>query len=794
MPARAWLPIFVLFATLSASQSAGAASYAVDGFTVGGQISPVNSDYRFYACKPSGDFAEAVRCERTQQTRLNGGNAAVLNTLVHGQDGTALYVSNSATTSLNRTGAQNDINDLSRTINEQPRKVLWLPENQNNPTMVIAIWGSVKLEQVLGEPVFDLSQGNSPHLGALIDTVGDLKLSANQDLPIYRIGAGSGFVYAASLSSSGKGHRQYVAVDGTQLVMRQFQLAAQNVLQRDQALASNDYSLWPEMALATRRLSLDTSPETATAELNKLFAKSPSKKLYSHVWAVLPGGPIEHLPSSEYWPVDIYGPKTEHPSIRHDLQSVISERPSDPFIEFAYYVTGDFDKAIAANPKSVISNAIHYARSHAVIESILKDAVAIVNSRKSKDADNPDGVVERLQYLRDNAGIYDDKRIGSFVPRFAERAALAKPDLESVMANKTAHHADDAAYFLGWLAFQADKSEEALPYLSQAVVIGNGDFQEAGLKLTVKIQQERSPAEQYRIVDSDPNFSKQPVLWYVAARSAYREYDYETVIKEVKRALQAMNVPIDRLPATTDPQRLGDAIKRFSSDLYDDLNFVELPYLLQASTEFLNYEMYLKSAATEHADVLTKRARALIVKYSMLLNPPDQPAHPLPLAHKDLRQALHLIDVTLANVPKDAAYALREWLYYRKVRIAAVYAPKTVPDIVAAMQQEFPNSKLLDDVLAEQLYAQGVVMQDVHAAETTFRTLIQKYPNGNAVDNAYGWMAILYRCVGRNQDALAMNREILKRFPLTRHAKYARERMANPSADNCGLSDFANNT
>jgi tetratricopeptide (TPR) repeat protein len=794
MPAKAWPSIFVFLAT---TLSAHAGNYAVDGFTLGDRVSPNSPNYQSYSCKQSDELAEALRCERTQQTRANGGNVTISNTLIHAQDGTAIYVmSNAVPVSLNRSAAQNDINGLSRDINEQPRKVVWFPENNANPTSVIAVWGAVKLVEVTGEALFDISQNKDPHLGVLVDTLGDLKRSADgSDSPIYRITGGPGFVYAANFDGKSPGHRHYVAADGTQLAMRQFQASLENVLQRDQSLAGDDYSLWPEVAIAARRLTLDTSPQAATALLDKVFDKFSSKKLYSHVWPVLPGGPIEHLPDSEYWPVDIYGPKTEHPQIRRDLQAVVADRPTDHFIEFAYYVTGDYDKALQANPKSIIGSAIHYARGHAVVESILKDAVAIVNSRKTKDVDDPEGVVGRLEYMSDNAGIYDNKLLGVLVPNFAQRAAEAKPDLEAVMLSKTAHHADDAAYFLGWLAFQQGKSKEALPYLSQAVVIGNGDFQAAALRLTVRIQKENTPAEQYRIVDSDPNFAKQPILWYVAARSAYQEFDYETTIKEVRRAFGAMDIPIDRLPATTDPKRLGEAIERINPDLDNDPNFVELPYLLQASKEFLDYQSYLKSAAAENPDVLTKRARKFIVKYSMLLDPPNDPAHPPPLAHKDLRQALHLIDITLDNVPKDQAHALlREWLYYRKVRISAVYAPKTVPDVIAAMQQEFPNSNLLDDVLAEQLYAQGVMMQDVHAAELTFKTLIQKYPNGNAVDNAYGWMAILYRCTGRTQDALTMNREILRRFPLTRHAKYARERMANPAADNCGLPGFSNNS
>lgn len=793
---RAWLPVFVfVLAELFSAISAHAGNYAVDGIKVGTRISPSSATYRSYRCKPSDDFAGALRCERSRQEREGGRTVSIDNTLIHSQDDTALYVmSNAAPIALNPAAARGEIDRLSRAIGERPVKVIWRPDDRS-PTAVVAVWGQVNLVEVTGDASSALSEGKSPHLGVLVDTLGDLKKSANSGAPVYRLTGGSGFIYTASFDASGRGNRHYVAVNATPLAMVHYEAEAAKVLQQDQLLAGDDYSLWPQLAIATRRLALDTSPDAANAAMEKAFEKNQSKKLYSHVWAVLPGGPISHLPDSEFWPVDIYGPKTQHPSIRRDLQNVIAKYPTDRFIDFAYYALGEFERAIEANPKSVIGNAIRYARGHGRIEAILKDAVAIVKSHKSKDTYNPEGVIDSLQYMKDNADIYDRKLIGVLVPNFAAQAAAARPDLEAVLRNEKTHHADDAAYFLGWLTFQQGKSREALPYLSKALAVGNGDFKEAALKLAVRIELENSAAEQFKMVDSDVNFSKQPVLWYVAARSAYREFDYAAAIKEVQRALQALNVPIDRLPATTDPDRLDAAIKRINPDLDTDMNFVELPYLLQASTEFVDYQSFLKKSGSEHPDVLYARARAIIVKYSMLLNPPEQPAHPPQLAHKDLRQALHLIDLTLEAVPQRAANAkLREWLYYRKVRIAAVYAPKAVPDIIAAMEKEFPDSNLLDDVLAEQIYAQGVMMRDIPAAEKTFATLIRKFPNGNAVDNAYDWMGILYRCVGRTQDALAMNREILTRFPMTRHAKYARERMAKPSADNCGLPGFGNNS
>ena len=112
-----------------------------------------------------------------------------------------------------------------------------------------------------------------------------------------------------------------------------------------------------------------------------------------------------------------------------------------------------------------------------------------------------------------------------------------------------------------------------------------------------------------------------------------------------------------------------------------------------------------------------------------------------------------------------------------------MFAPELVPDIISAMRQEFPTTPLLNDALAEEIFAQGMMLRNPDAAERTFKELLQKYPNGNAVDNAYSWMAIIMACAGRRQEAQDLNREIVQRFPLTRHAKYARDRLAHPDGD-----------
>ena len=174
---------------------------------------------------------------------------------------------------------------------------------------------------------------------------------------------------------------------------------------------------------------------------------------------------------------------------------MLAARPTDPFREFAYYVSGDFEGALKSNPNSIVSDAIHYAMGHTIVEAVLNDAFGAVKERgktkakptaeeKRDNQEAEDGmeVSGMVNYLMTNADLYDAKPLASFVPKFGERAALAKPHFEAVLQHPATHHADDAAYFMGWLAFHQSKPTEALSYLSQAIAIGNGDFQYGALR------------------------------------------------------------------------------------------------------------------------------------------------------------------------------------------------------------------------------------------------------------------------------------------------------------------------
>jgi tetratricopeptide (TPR) repeat protein len=673
--------------------------------------------------------------------------ATLSSTIIHASDGTAIYLAAKlAPVAMDRNAAQREIEELSREMKEQPRHVEWVPARAGSPAAVIAWWGRIELRQLKRAEMQDAADGYAS--GLLIDPLGDTPRAAKAGLPIYRLAGAAGYVYAASFAATGQ--RSYVAADVSQLALKTFETGLNEVLEEDQSLA-DDHKLWPQVSELTRNLSNATSAAIANEALDNLFQKYPSKKLHSHVWSLLPLGSLLNLSQRAHWAVSIYGPNTEYPEIREAIQSFLAARPDAPFSEFLYYTIGDFETALQRNPKSIIAGVLRYAIGYRIIDSLLQDTTKVVKLPSVPDTTEP--VNSTLVTLNEHPELYENKLLGTLVPSFRSRAAEAKPWLEQVLRDASSPHQDDAAYMLGWLAFHQGDFKGAVTYLSSAMSAGNGDYRKpAAMRQVVRIMARLPASEQIALVQSDSTFMQQPALWYMAARTAYRDFNYRLAVETAERGLRLLNVPVDNLPATTDPQKIKAVLENVEPKLDDDLNLSEMPYLREASREMLEYESYLASAASDRPENLSRRARAIISKYSMLLDPVEEAKRRRTpeLVHKDLRQAIHLIDVSLAAVPKTAQQApLREWLHYRKARVLVQFAPATVPDAVAALEHEYPKSQLLDDALAEQLFAEGVMLRDINAAQRTFQRLVNNFPNANALDNAIpGWPSYIVAPAG----------------------------------------------
>ncbi len=105
---------------------------------------------------------------------------------------------------------------------------------------------------------------------------------------------------------------------------------------------------------------------------------------------------------------------------------------------------------------------------------------------------------------------------------------------------------------------------------SQAMIVGNGDYSGAATSEVIRIFAKYPARQQYALVQLHAGFAKQPALWYVAARAAYRDFDYALAGEIATHGLNALNVPADSLPQTTDPDRIAAGIKKFNPDLAVD--------------------------------------------------------------------------------------------------------------------------------------------------------------------------------------------------------------------------------
>lgn len=805
-----WVAWLAVAAIVQAGVPGSAAEYVVDGFELGRPIPPGDANYASYDCKTSADYDGAVMCSKSESKKGQAGRLLVSSTLVHAEDGpTWLESVHVAPVKLSQRALEKEIKDLTRVIGAEPRTVDWEPGYTPELKAVIATWGDVELEEVYFPVPEDIGRA-----GGYIDLIGDPAVSLEKFLPVYRVKGGAGYIYAANFNASGIGDRYYVAVNAAELAPSSYRTNLRTLLAKDKTLGADDYSLWPDVAMATRMLSLATSSSLANEQFDTVANDFPDSKLRSHVWASLPSGAISRLQQGSYWiDYDVYGPKTQYPVIRKELQDLIANEPDDNFVEFAHLFLGDFEGGMQSNPKSIITGVFHYALGIESLRSLFKDALVALRNNPPDDlteddlrslefmtTENPDwgfSLGSAVAFVTRSPGVAPGE-LSRVLPDFETRAQEVRAHLAQITDDMSV--ADDAAFMAALLDLQTGDLDGALAFASQGLGIAQAhlDFDGTGRNDDWLDYHGAARAQARRIVDRMPReevipklqadkvLSKEGFLWYGTAREAYRAFDYGYAIELAEAGLSSLGLPSDQLPATTDPNKIRDAIERIAPELLADLNIVELPYLLEASREIASYEDALAAEAdATDVEAFSARARLLASKYSMLISSPDAPegdASSGPPRHQDLRQALHIIDTTLEQTAHNPAYApLREWLSFRKVRVLTVYDSDRVRSAVAQLAEDFPMSQYLDDALAEQVFVEGMRNSDMQAAWQALDELVRRAPEGsNAIDNAYSWMEISLKCHGLDQAAAEINSEIIRLFPFSRHAQYAVGRASDP--------------
>src|ERR1700736_4759438 len=179
-------------------QPAGQASpYVVDRVALGGRLQPDSAAYREYQCAPSEQFPGFTWCQKQRQEKKPGA-IAFSNSLLHSQDGTAVYVNRSIQpATFERGEIDKEIERLSARYGERARVMRMPPAAGGDETAVIAKWGQIELEPVSPDALASLASGKDVTQGLMVDYLGDFTRSAKLGLPVYRIAGGAGYLWTA---------------------------------------------------------------------------------------------------------------------------------------------------------------------------------------------------------------------------------------------------------------------------------------------------------------------------------------------------------------------------------------------------------------------------------------------------------------------------------------------------------------------------------------------------------------------------------------------------------------------
>ncbi|MGO9845259.1 MAG: hypothetical protein ACLPKT_01250 [Methylocella sp.] len=190
--------------------------YVVDGLALGGEVRFESDAYKQYQCGPSEKFPGFTWCHKQETKRENRIEITFSNSILHTQDGTALYINRYIEPAFFAPNeVQNEIDRLSATFGEQAR-TFPMPQREGLPNAVIAIWGKIQLEQLGASDVSTVASGGSVN-GLLVSFLGDLQRSAKAGAPVYRLAGGAGFLWAATFNQAGRGVLRFLTMDASKI-------------------------------------------------------------------------------------------------------------------------------------------------------------------------------------------------------------------------------------------------------------------------------------------------------------------------------------------------------------------------------------------------------------------------------------------------------------------------------------------------------------------------------------------------------------------------------------------------
>jgi hypothetical protein len=201
-------------ATIAAAAPTGPYNpdFVIEGLSVGGAVHPDSAVYKSYKCRASEEFSGFTWCavKHSLSGRLGPYDSWV--TILHSDSNTAVFIMQDVIPAFFSSGdAEREIQRLSQHFGQVAR--IYTEPRSDTLHSVIATWGDVTLTP-LDQPTMDaIGRGDRINAGLVIDFLADSRKSAHQGLPVFHMGGGNGYIWAAMFDDSGKGRLRIAAVN-----------------------------------------------------------------------------------------------------------------------------------------------------------------------------------------------------------------------------------------------------------------------------------------------------------------------------------------------------------------------------------------------------------------------------------------------------------------------------------------------------------------------------------------------------------------------------------------------------
>ena len=197
-------------ATSSASDNH---DFVVDGLAVGAAVHPDSAVYKTYKCTPSDQFPGFTWCATKHPMRGKFGPYDSWVTILHSDANIAVFILQEVIPAYFSPGdAETEIDRLSQHFGQAAR-VLNGDPRPDAPHSVIAAWGDVTLTPLDESTMGALRRGETITAGLLIDFLAGSQKSAREGLPVFHLGGGAGYLWAATYDDNGKGRLRMTAVN-----------------------------------------------------------------------------------------------------------------------------------------------------------------------------------------------------------------------------------------------------------------------------------------------------------------------------------------------------------------------------------------------------------------------------------------------------------------------------------------------------------------------------------------------------------------------------------------------------